>query len=33
VCLAQEIGQQQIVLAAVPLASDPADPVHQALGG
>ena len=30
--LAQEIGQQQIVLAAVPLASDPADAVHQPQG-
>ena len=31
--LAQEIGQQQIVLAAVPLATDPADAVHQTQGG
>ena len=27
--LAHEIGQQQIVFATVPLATDPADPVHQ----
>ena len=27
--LAKEIGQQQIVLAAMPLATDPADAVHQ----
>ena len=32
VCLAQEIGQQQIVFAAVPLASDPADAFHQPQG-
>ena len=30
--LAQEIGQQQIVLPAVPLASDPANAVHQPQG-
>ena len=30
--LAQEIGQQQIVLAAVPLSTDPADAVHQPQG-
>lgn len=30
--LAQEVGQQQIVLAAVPLATDPADAVHQPQG-
>jgi len=28
--LAQGVGQQQIVLAAVPFASDPADAIHQA---
>ena len=28
--LAKEIGEQQIVLAAVPLATDPADAVHEA---
>ena len=31
--LAQEISQQQIVLTAVPLATDPADAVHQTQGG
>jgi len=30
--LAQEIGQQQIVFAAVPFAADPADVVHQTQG-
>ena len=30
--LPKEIGQQQIVLAAVPLATDPADAVHQPQG-
>ncbi len=32
VCLAKEIGQQQIVLAAVPFATDPSDAVHKAKG-
>ncbi len=30
--LAKEIGQQQIVFAAVPLATDPANAVHQPQG-
>jgi len=30
--LAQEIGKQQIVLAAVPFAADPADAIHQTQG-
>jgi hypothetical protein len=32
VCLAKEVGEQQIVLAVVPFATDPADAVHQAKG-
>ena len=29
VCLAEEVGQQNVILAAVPFATDPADAVHQ----